>query len=106
MSIQKFVAHSKTGDVNDEDTSRSFDDQINTSLADGCEACNDYIPQVALASIPHENQSFRTLDEVKDFYIAYSKESGFSVREKMTEKTTSKKSYGKCSSAIRKGRRI
>ncbi|GER47456.1 FAR1-related protein [Striga asiatica] len=86
MSMQKFVAHSISGDENDEDSGRSFDEQLNTSLADGCEADSDYIPQVAFASIPHEKQSFQTLDEAKDFYIAYSKEAGFSVRERNDRK--------------------
>ncbi|GER50823.1 Far-red impaired responsive (FAR1) family protein [Striga asiatica] len=86
MSMQKFVAHSISGDENDEDSGRSFDEQFNTSLADGCEAKGDYIVQVAFASIPRENQSFQTLDEAKDFYIAYSKEAGFSVRERNDRK--------------------
>ncbi|CAA0827916.1 Unknown protein [Striga hermonthica] len=86
MSTQKFVAHSISRDENNEDSSRSFDEQLNISLADDCEADGDYIPQVALASIPHENQSFQTLDEAKDFYIAYSKEAGFSVRERNDRK--------------------
>ncbi|GER27055.1 heme-binding protein 2 [Striga asiatica] len=60
MSMQKFVSHSISGDENDEDSGRLFDEQLNTSLADDCEADSDYIPQVAFASIPHEKQSFQT----------------------------------------------
>ncbi|GER26852.1 gag-pol polyprotein [Striga asiatica] len=65
MSMQKFVAHSISGDENDEDSGWSFDEQLNTSLADGCEADSDYIPQVMqIKLLPEEYILSRWTQEV------------------------------------------